>query len=36
MTRIEARFAALKQDGQKAFVSYMMGGDPDPERPASP
>jgi tryptophan synthase alpha chain len=28
MTRIEARFAALKQDGRKAFVSFMMAGDP--------
>jgi tryptophan synthase alpha chain len=31
MTRIEARFAALKQDGRKAFVSFMMAGDPDAE-----
>ena len=31
MTRIEARFAALKQDGRKAFVSFMMAGDPDPD-----
>jgi tryptophan synthase alpha chain len=29
MTRIETRFAALKQDGRKAFVSFMMAGDPD-------
>jgi tryptophan synthase alpha chain len=29
MTRIEARFAALKKDGRKAFVSFMMAGDPD-------
>jgi tryptophan synthase alpha chain len=29
MTRIEARFAALKADGRKAFVSFMMAGDPD-------
>ena len=29
MTRIEARFAALKQDGRKAFISFMMAGDPD-------
>ncbi len=31
MTRIEARFAALKAEGRKAFVSFMMAGDPDPE-----
>jgi tryptophan synthase alpha chain len=31
MTRIEARFAALKADGRKAFVSFMMAGDPDAE-----
>lgn len=29
MTRIDAKFAALKEKGQKAFVSYIMGGDPD-------
>jgi tryptophan synthase alpha chain len=29
MTRIEAKFAALKAEGQKAFVSYVMAGDPD-------
>jgi tryptophan synthase alpha chain len=29
MTRIEARFAALKAEGRKAFVSFMMAGDPD-------
>jgi tryptophan synthase alpha chain len=29
MTRIEARFAALKKEGRKAFVSFMMAGDPD-------
>ncbi|MBW7920691.1 MAG: tryptophan synthase subunit alpha [Rubellimicrobium sp.] len=28
-TRIEARFAALKAEGRKAFVSYIMAGDPD-------
>lgn len=28
-TRIEARFAALKAEGRKAFVSYVMAGDPD-------
>ena len=29
MTRIDAKFAALKADGRKAFVSYVMAGDPD-------
>ncbi|WP_298565579.1 tryptophan synthase subunit alpha [uncultured Aliiroseovarius sp.] len=29
MTRIDAKFAALAEKGQKAFVSYIMGGDPD-------
>lgn len=29
MTRIDAKFAALKQEGKKAFVSYVMAGDPD-------
>jgi len=29
MTRIEAKFAALRAEGRKAFVSYIMGGDPD-------
>ena len=27
--RIDARFAALKQEGRAAFVAYVMGGDPD-------
>ena len=31
MTRIDAKFAALKADGKKAFVSYIMAGDPDYE-----
>ena len=31
MTRIEARFAKLKTEGRKAFVSYIMAGDPDLE-----
>ncbi|MCK0172136.1 tryptophan synthase subunit alpha [Aliiroseovarius sp. S1123] len=31
MTRIDAKFAALKEKGQKAFVAYIMGGDPDME-----
>ncbi|MDE3080628.1 MAG: tryptophan synthase subunit alpha, partial [Paracoccaceae bacterium] len=29
MTRIERKFAALKSEGRKAFVAYMMAGDPD-------
>lgn len=29
MTRIDAKFAALKADGKKAFVAYIMAGDPD-------
>lgn len=31
MTRIDAKFAALKAEGKKAFVAYIMGGDPDAE-----
>ena len=29
--RIDARFAALKEEGRAAFVAYVMGGDPDLE-----
>lgn len=29
MTRIDATFAKLKTEGRKAFVSYVMAGDPD-------
>jgi tryptophan synthase alpha chain len=29
MTRIDDKFAALKASGKKAFVSYVMAGDPD-------
>ncbi len=29
MTRIDAKFAELKASGKKAFVSYVMAGDPD-------
>ena len=29
MTRIDAKFAQLKAQGKKAFVTYIMGGDPD-------
>lgn len=31
MTRIEKRFAALEADGRKAFVAFIMAGDPTPE-----
>lgn len=31
MTRIDTRFAQLKAEGKKAFVSYIMAGDPDLE-----
>ena len=29
-TRIDARFAELKQEGRSAFVTFLMAGDPDP------
>ena len=29
MTRIDDTFAALKAEGKKAFVAYIMAGDPD-------
>ena len=29
MTRIDAKFADLAAKGQKAFVTYVMAGDPD-------
>ena len=29
MTRIDAKFAALKAEGRTAFVAYVMAGDPD-------
>ncbi len=32
MTRIDATFAKLKTQGKKAFVSYVMAGDPDFDR----
>ena len=31
MTRIDQKFAQLKAEGRKAFVSYIMAGDPDYE-----
>jgi len=31
MTRIDRKFAALKAEGKKAFVAYVMAGDPDYE-----
>ena len=32
MTRIDQTFAALKAEGKKAFVAYVMAGDPDYDR----
>jgi len=32
MTRIDAKFAQLRAEGRKAFVSYVMAGDPDYDR----
>jgi tryptophan synthase alpha chain len=29
-TRIDARFARLKEEGRSAFVAFLMAGDPDP------
>jgi tryptophan synthase alpha chain len=29
MTRIDAKFASLRAEGRKAFVAYVMAGDPD-------
>ena len=29
MTRIDAKFAALRAENRKAFVAYVMAGDPD-------
>ena len=29
MSRIDAKFAQLRAEGRKAFVTYIMGGDPD-------
>ena len=31
MTRIDAKFESLRARGKKAFVSYIMAGDPNPE-----
>jgi tryptophan synthase alpha chain len=30
-TRIDARFAELKQEGRAAFIAFLTAGDPDPE-----
>ena len=30
-TRIDARFAELKKQGRSAFITFLMGGDPDPK-----
>lgn len=32
MSRIDAKFAALRASGRKAFVAYVMAGDPDYDR----
>ena len=32
MSRIDAKFAQLRKDGKKAFVAYVMAGDPDYEK----
>lgn len=32
MTRIDDTFARLKSEGKKAFVAYVMAGDPDPDK----
>ncbi|MFY0620808.1 MAG: tryptophan synthase subunit alpha [Pelagimonas sp.] len=32
MTRIDTKFAQLAKDGKKAFVAYMMAGDPNMDR----
>ncbi|WP_417271628.1 tryptophan synthase subunit alpha [Celeribacter sp.] len=32
MTRIDDKFAQLKAEGKKAFVAYVMAGDPDEEK----
>src|SRR5258707_12924624 len=29
-TRIDARFAELKQEGRAAFITFLTAGDPDP------
>jgi tryptophan synthase alpha chain len=34
MTRIDTKFASLKAEGKKAFVAYIMAGDPDLETSA--
>src|SRR5712675_3605175 len=30
-TRIDARFAELKQEGRAAFITFLTAGEPDPE-----
>ncbi len=35
MTRIDARFAALKREGRAGLVTFVMAGDPDPETSAA-
>ena len=31
MSRLAAKFEALRQEGRAAFIPYVMGGDPSPE-----
>jgi tryptophan synthase alpha chain len=31
LTRIESTFATLREEGRRAFVAFVMAGDPDPE-----
>jgi tryptophan synthase alpha chain len=35
MTRIDARFAALKREGRAGLVTFVMAGDPDPDTSAA-
>jgi tryptophan synthase alpha chain len=35
MTRIDARFAALKREGRAGLATFVMAGDPDPETSAA-
>jgi tryptophan synthase alpha chain len=35
MTRIDARFAALKREGRAGLITFVMAGDPDPETSAA-
>jgi len=35
MTRIDARFAALKREGRAGLITFVMAGDPDPDTSAA-